>query len=359
MSDGCGGVLVAPYCLWCGVFYTQTSTIVATLVLEPGSLPPSPHLRTAIAQQLPSMQVTSADGTILVEVASVGDTVLAPVCGNGVCEAGEACTTTGSDLDGCCLSDCGRQVWPCPQPSTASGKATGQCSGRGVCEHTSGSCVCFDGYTGAACEACAIGYSRTGDNMCNAVATLETVTALVLAPASSPSGSDNGGGSSGTGSDGGANDDGGTGVGGSGSTVAVAGNQDQGFNLGVAELFSLIIAVSIVGCTLACICYCCCVSGTAEQPKRQAVAPMPMMPMMPFSVVPGPQPFTATPNSGTAGMVGKGFATPPFGMTRKAQPPSRQRNPRVVNVRHRPHHQHTVLMLRNVLLAGYSAPYLC
>jgi hypothetical protein len=85
------------------------------------------------------------------------------VCGNGVCESGEACI---SSSDSCCLMDCPQRVYSCPAPSFS----TTMCGGpyRGICLTSGGVCDCFaaSGFAGDDCGSCANGWvpdpSRTG-----------------------------------------------------------------------------------------------------------------------------------------------------------------------------------------------------
>lgn len=85
-----------------------------------------------------------------------------PVCGNGVCERGERCTTL--DDPDCCSKDCAYQLLPCP---TAEGMSE-SCSGRGVCVSATGECDCFEGkgYGGIDCNSCMVGFTDFGDGDC-------------------------------------------------------------------------------------------------------------------------------------------------------------------------------------------------
>mgnify|MGYP000415417846 CR=1 FL=1 len=95
----------------------------------------------------------------------------APVCGNGVCEAGEVChshadvasprqegfTRLAIDPHSCCQNDCPYTRLSCPVD--AYGHA---CSGHGVCISTTGQCTCHGdlGYTGGACDVCRYGWLK-------------------------------------------------------------------------------------------------------------------------------------------------------------------------------------------------------
>jgi len=91
----------------------------------------------------------------------VGVVSVAGLCGNGACESGEACSagSAAGSAATCCPADCPIVLQPCPA-ATAGGSA---CSGRGACSEVAGTCRCFSGYDGTACEACAGGWYRDGD----------------------------------------------------------------------------------------------------------------------------------------------------------------------------------------------------
>lgn len=82
-----------------------------------------------------------------------------PVCGNGLCEVGEACrgvaVGTSAGAFACCPSDCGLPVAACLTDG-----AGHQCSGHGTCQLSSGSCQCNTqhGYSGGDCSGCAVGW---------------------------------------------------------------------------------------------------------------------------------------------------------------------------------------------------------
>eukprot|EP00803_Ostreobium_quekettii_P008984 evm.model.scf_536.2 EVM.evm.TU.scf_536.2 scf_536:20506-30592(+) len=86
-----------------------------------------------------------------------------PVCGNGVCEVGEA---AGSDGSGSrkgysCPEDCPVSFdYDCPTTSGYGtvGRKGEMCSGHGRCLYAEvGRCDCYSGYEGEACDRCALG----------------------------------------------------------------------------------------------------------------------------------------------------------------------------------------------------------
>ena len=99
--------------------------------------------------------------TANISVTAVTSSAAVGMCGNGVCELGEACAvddTSGS----CCPRDCAFSKLDCPAVNGAT------CNGRGACVATSdpavAACSCFtaQGYTGADCTSCATGFQSIG-----------------------------------------------------------------------------------------------------------------------------------------------------------------------------------------------------
>ena len=82
---------------------------------------------------------------------SASTAVAQPVCGNGVCEAGEAPFAGGG-----CPRDCPLPVKRCPSPGGA------PCGGRGTCVASAGACLCQRGYSGDGCDGCASGFFAVG-----------------------------------------------------------------------------------------------------------------------------------------------------------------------------------------------------
>ena len=92
-------------------------------------------------------------------------------CGNSYCEYGEEPTVCAADGScsanpDACPSDCPLSRSQCPGASTNTTSAIVACGGHGRCLTASGSCSCFSGYVGDACDACAAGYLPLGTDTC-------------------------------------------------------------------------------------------------------------------------------------------------------------------------------------------------
>ena len=88
------------------------------------------------------------------------------VCGNSLCEFGEACTTANCST-GCALDCPAYSGHTCPLGVSSSSGQLSECSSRGTCLQASGTCSCNAGYTGAACSHCLLNYTRlTQDGPC-------------------------------------------------------------------------------------------------------------------------------------------------------------------------------------------------
>jgi len=104
---------------------------------------------------------TSSDGCAVMDLRSVERL---PVCGNGVCEVGEAVGSSGSSSQRgfACPEDCPISFdYNCPTASENSsvGHQDEMCSGNGRCLYAEvGRCDCYAGYEGAACDRCAMGF---------------------------------------------------------------------------------------------------------------------------------------------------------------------------------------------------------
>lgn len=99
---------------------------------------------------------TPAEGATF-ELTSAEAVGASGTCGNDACESGEGCSSS-DDLADCCLADC--PVVPLACPLGREGAAVA-CGGRGRCDQTTGVCACFAGASGAACGACAAGWSAS------------------------------------------------------------------------------------------------------------------------------------------------------------------------------------------------------
>ena len=86
------------------------------------------------------------------------------VCGNGRCEFGESAAL--------CSADCPVGIQSCPyatvattgNSSSASSRVT--CAGHGTCMPSSGTCSCFRGYVGSACDRCDSEHVTSADGAC-------------------------------------------------------------------------------------------------------------------------------------------------------------------------------------------------
>lgn len=117
--------------------------LVATVRLEP--LDPA---RPLIAMEEIETALTEQQAGPGVFISSVRDGRPDIVCGNGICEAGEA-VLPHLGFAGCPV-DCPLEVLPCPSINEHA------CSGHGVCDAQTGRCQCFQeaGYTGDDCASC-------------------------------------------------------------------------------------------------------------------------------------------------------------------------------------------------------------
>lgn len=113
--------------------------------------------------------ITSAQGDTL-SIAGVPSLEMSGQCGNGVCEVGEQCDSTDPSKT-CCAEDCKNVISACP---VANGE---ECNGKGRCATGSGSCFCYAGYVGTACEQCGSGLVLE-NNVC---------VKVVVAPSATPS----------------------------------------------------------------------------------------------------------------------------------------------------------------------------
>ncbi|CAD7695133.1 unnamed protein product [Ostreobium quekettii] len=112
-----------------------------------------------------AMTVTNStargDGCTVMDILSVERL---PVCGNGVCEVGEAAGSSGSSSRRGfgCPEDCPfRFDYNCPTANENSlvGRQDEMCSGNGRCLYAEeGRCDCYAGYEGAACDRCSLGF---------------------------------------------------------------------------------------------------------------------------------------------------------------------------------------------------------
>lgn len=90
-----------------------------------------------------------------------------PDCGNLQCETGEECVDaacTGGDQ---CRADCPYVRLACPAGAIGTGSASPPsvqtpCSQRGVCSSATGTCACYKGYIGPACNVCDSQYVAIG-----------------------------------------------------------------------------------------------------------------------------------------------------------------------------------------------------
>ncbi|EFJ11962.1 hypothetical protein SELMODRAFT_425768 [Selaginella moellendorffii] len=131
----------------------------------------------------------SSSLTVLPEALSadllfVGDVRRAGVCGNGLCERGERCTSVGASATtfrtSCCLQDCPYVSAVCPAPMAGPMKNK-TCSGRGICLEASGQCDCFRGYAGSDCSICAWGWIQTPSGACVMLPDPHSLSKLVAA----------------------------------------------------------------------------------------------------------------------------------------------------------------------------------
>ncbi|GMH34417.1 hypothetical protein BSKO_02251 [Bryopsis sp. KO-2023] len=79
------------------------------------------------------------------------------VCGNGICELNERPVMNGDESDGCPVDCMVPLIHP---PATVVQGRSVHCSGRGKPLFVSGTCQCYAGYSGDACEACQPGFIR-------------------------------------------------------------------------------------------------------------------------------------------------------------------------------------------------------
>ena len=85
-----------------------------------------------------------------------------PECGNQRCEYGEECVDESCNSRGQCSIDCPFPVQRC-QSGSLRATAPTTCSSRGSCSTATGTCACYKGYVGEACNVCDINYVAVGN----------------------------------------------------------------------------------------------------------------------------------------------------------------------------------------------------
>eukprot|EP01029_Cantina_marsupialis_P021991 TRINITY_DN533_c0_g2_i2.p1 TRINITY_DN533_c0_g2~~TRINITY_DN533_c0_g2_i2.p1 ORF type:complete len:1739 (+),score=629.23 TRINITY_DN533_c0_g2_i2:197-5413(+) len=95
----------------------------------------------------------------------IAGSVIESVCGDGICQDGEFCSSSYGD-ETCCIADCPLVRLDCPVPSAFS---TVECGPSGTCLHASGICECFGHATGEDCSACEEGYFMTSTGLCSSI----------------------------------------------------------------------------------------------------------------------------------------------------------------------------------------------
>ncbi|KAF0688123.1 hypothetical protein As57867_020163, partial [Aphanomyces stellatus] len=119
----------------------------------------------------------------------VVDGACANMCsGHGTCGAANSCTC---DSAWNVVPDCSRRACPkgvawvdkASAANVAHASAT-ECSGRGVCDYSQGTCICAPGYTGEACQRSQCPNTCSGHGLCLPLASL----ALLYGPQSSTTG---------------------------------------------------------------------------------------------------------------------------------------------------------------------------
>merc|ERR1719163_2053278 len=254
----------------------------AKLRVTPDPDPAPPNLAGKIVDLLGS---GIANTTIL----GVDNVEVAPECGNDMCEVGEGCTDDGQP---CCLADCPVARKTCPVSANQAAASGGVCSGRGNCDSRSGECTCFEGYTGAACDVCSVGYTRPTGNQCVSLASIKLNNQALEdqnnAANDDPAPTDDGATTT---------DDAAEGTG----SEDTSGSSDNSSPvlLTTEEWFVIFIALLVCLFLLCCLCYLCCFSGTDAQETPK------MMPMGPY---PYPYPGYGHPGYGQQpGQPGQGY----------------------------------------------------
>eukprot|EP00873_Tetraselmis_striata_P017771 jgi/Tetstr1/438035/TSEL_026662.t2 len=128
-------------------------------------VPPSSALeRVPLTTGDATLRLTNAQGSPIGSqffLGSATQVVRVPICGNGICEAGERALAGATPDATTCSQDCGHAYAACPAVEGFGGERL-ICSGRGICESAAGVCTCFRAHRGAACEKCAPGFVMHG-----------------------------------------------------------------------------------------------------------------------------------------------------------------------------------------------------
>eukprot|EP00210_Caulerpa_lentillifera_P003869 g3696.t1 len=106
-----------------------------------------------------STLVNRSDGNPC-SIIRTSNAIKVPVCGNNICEIGEASSSSINNPNSC-PQDCTLTITSCSSRKSTGvvGRTDTLCSGNGVCFYAqNGTCGCFNGYTGEACDQCSDGF---------------------------------------------------------------------------------------------------------------------------------------------------------------------------------------------------------